>query len=112
MVILSDIERINHFSIQLASDYSGEPPKTRYGVVLGTTWNAMLERVPQVELEKYIDEDGIRNGGTAMMAWAKIQFSETTATEEQKIRKELLRYCELDTLAMVMIAEYWRELCA
>jgi hypothetical protein len=29
--------------------------------------------------------------------------------ERQEIRRALLRYCELDTLAMVMIYEAWRE---
>jgi len=31
-------------------------------------------------------------------------------SEERKLAREaLLRYCELDTLAMVMIFEYWKD---
>jgi len=71
----------------------------------------MLADVPQDQLQQYVDEEGIRNGGAAMMAWAKLQFTETSKEEEKRIRSELLRYCELDTLAMVMLVEHWRELC-
>ena len=49
----------------------------------------------------------LNNGGAAMMAYAYLQF--TNMTEEQRLlyRNGLLRYCELDTMAMVMIWEYW-----
>ena len=55
------------------------------------------------------DEDELNNGGTAMMAYAKTQFTEMSEGEAQMIYDALLRYCELDTLAMVMIYEYWVE---
>jgi len=54
--------------------------------------------------------DEIRNGGAALTAYAKTQFAEMTALERNEIRKALLRYCELDTFAMVMIYEGWKEL--
>ena len=54
--------------------------------------------------------DEIRNGGAALTAYAKTQFAEMTALERNEIRKALLRYCELDTFAMVMIYEEWKEL--
>ncbi|NCP84738.1 MAG: DUF2779 domain-containing protein [Bacteroidetes bacterium] len=53
-------------------------------------------------------EGGIANGGQAMIEWAKVQFMSTTQEEVDRIRKELLRYCELDTFAMVMIWEGWK----
>jgi len=53
-------------------------------------------------------EGGISNGGQAMIEWAKVQFMSTTQEKVDRIRKELLRYCELDTLAMVMIWEGWK----
>jgi hypothetical protein len=33
-----------------------------------------------------------------------------TDTERNLVIQGLLKYCELDTLAMVMIFEYWKEL--
>jgi hypothetical protein len=44
-----------------------------------------------------------------MTAYAMMQFSEMSETERLKIKEGLLRYCELDTMAMVFIFEAWRE---
>jgi len=41
------------------------------------------------------------------VAYAKMQFTKMSETERQNIIKALLRYCEMDTLAMVMIYEHW-----
>jgi hypothetical protein len=60
--------------------------------------------------EDFSDGKQINSGGPAMMAYAEMQFSETTIEKQQAIKNALLRYCELDTLAMVMIWEHWRSL--
>ncbi len=55
-------------------------------------------------------EDGgflINHGGAASAAWAKMQDSLLPEESRIRIRDALLRYCELDTLAMVMIMEHW-----
>lgn len=49
----------------------------------------------------------ISEGGTAMMAWARMQFGDVPEEEREKVFEALLRYCELDTLAMVMIYQHW-----
>ena len=49
----------------------------------------------------------ITEGGTAMMAWARMQFDDVSEVEREKVFEALLRYCELDTLAMVMIHQHW-----
>jgi hypothetical protein len=49
----------------------------------------------------------IKEGGAAMTAYGKLQFTDVSAPEKQEIIKGLLRYCELDTLAMAMIYEHW-----
>ncbi len=36
-------------------------------------------------------------------------FEDVDEVERRMIREALLRYCELDTLAMVMIVQGWRE---
>ena len=53
--------------------------------------------------------EGISDGGAALTAYGKLQFEEVSKRERLEIEKGLLRYCELDTLAMVMILEYFRE---
>lgn len=47
--------------------------------------------------------EGIHNGSEAMNAFAELQNH--TAEENTVIRKNLLAYCRLDTLAMVKILE-------
>ncbi|MEQ1762348.1 MAG: DUF2779 domain-containing protein [Pyrinomonadaceae bacterium] len=55
------------------------------------------------------DRGGIREGGAAMAAYMILQFEEMTDYERRSIERSLRQYCELDTLAMVMIYEAWRE---
>jgi hypothetical protein len=55
------------------------------------------------------DQDRIADGGTAMIAYARMQFIEMSDFERAVLRKGLLQYCELDTLAMVMIFEAWKD---
>ena len=55
------------------------------------------------------DDKGIKDGGAAMMAYAKMQFEDITLNEREELQQNLLRYCELDTLAMVMIYEAWKN---
>ena len=43
------------------------------------------------------------------LAFARLQFEDLSAETREAIKAALLRYCELDTLAMVMIVEAWRE---
>jgi hypothetical protein len=47
----------------------------------------------------------IKNGGMAIIAYSIIQDNKLTLEEVQAYRNALLRYCELDTLAMVMVFE-------
>ena len=52
----------------------------------------------------------IRGGGDALTAYAHMQFTDIDEDKREAIAKGLLRYCELDTLAMVMLWEHWRSL--
>jgi succinate dehydrogenase flavin-adding protein (antitoxin of CptAB toxin-antitoxin module) len=56
--------------------------------------------------------DGIREGGAAMTAYAQMQFTQMPDDERQRYCAALLRYCELDTLAMVFLFEYWQSVSA
>jgi hypothetical protein len=53
--------------------------------------------------------DEIKDGGAAMTAYAKMQFEEMGDYETSELKVSLLKYCELDTMAMVMIYEAWRQ---
>jgi hypothetical protein len=53
----------------------------------------------------------VRNGGAAMQAYADLVLYDWTDDRRKAVQQALLRYCELDTLAMVFIVEAWREWC-
>lgn len=49
--------------------------------------------------------DAVANGGAALSAYSKLQYTDKTATEA--LKNSLFRYCELDTMAMVLIWEFF-----
>ena len=54
--------------------------------------------------------DELNNGGLALTAYAKMQFTEMSEYERAQLSNALLMYCELDTWAMVAIYEGWKEM--
>lgn len=56
------------------------------------------------------DEFTVANGGAALTAYSKMMFCDGTMSDA--LREALLRYCELDTMAMVFIWEYFHHECA
>ena len=66
----------------------------------------------QDDLDKISLDESLADGAAAMTAYARLQFSDVSGTEREATRKALLRYCELDTLAMVMIWEAWSDVLA
>lgn len=66
----------------------------------------------ELELADTVSEvDAIADGGAALTAYAKLQYQDMTVMEREEITTGLLKYCELDTLAMVMIYEHLKEIC-
>jgi hypothetical protein len=63
--------------------------------------------VPEMA-QAYKELDGVQNGGDAMQTYAKLAEMEDKE-EVARLREALLRYCELDTLAMVKILGKLRE---
>lgn len=49
----------------------------------------------------------LREGGAAMAAYGRLQFEDMPQAQRQAIVSALFRYCELDTLAMVMAIQAW-----
>lgn len=58
-------------------------------------------------LEFFEEDEHLKDGGAAMTAFAKMQFTEMEDEEREATMRALLKYCELDTLAMVMVWEGW-----
>ncbi|WP_372906329.1 DUF2779 domain-containing protein [Rhodohalobacter sp.] len=68
--------------------------------------------LPPISFENLPDyetgEEFIADGGSAMMAYARMQFDDVPQEERDAVFNALLSYCELDTLAMVMVIEAWK----
>ena len=60
-------------------------------------------------LENMGEDMTIANGGAALTAYNKLMFCDGNMTDA--LREALLRYCELDTMAMVFIWEYFNHEC-
>ncbi|MDC0178094.1 DUF2779 domain-containing protein [Polaribacter sp.] len=69
------------------------------------------KNISQEEIEARLSNiDNIDDGGAALTAYGKIQYTDMTEKEREDISDALKRYCELDTLAMVMIYEHLKSL--
>jgi hypothetical protein len=55
------------------------------------------------------DELVIAEGGAAATAYSRLQFEDLQDAQRSQIKQALLRYCELDTLAMVMVVQGWQS---
>jgi hypothetical protein len=54
------------------------------------------------------EEDAVAGGTEAMRAFQRIRFDDTlNQIQKNEIKRQLLEYCKLDTMAMVIIAHYW-----
>lgn len=72
----------------------------------------LFEGWDEAELADNVSElDEIADGGMALTAYAKLQYQDMTTRERDEITKGLKKYCEVDTLAMVMIYEHFKEIC-
>ncbi|WP_445956534.1 DUF2779 domain-containing protein [Yeosuana sp.] len=65
-------------------------------------WDENFERVSDIE--------EINDGGAAMTAYGLAQYTDMKDDERDFIKSALLKYCELDTLAMVMVYEHLKEM--
>jgi len=71
---------------------------------------ALFSEWSEEELEIIMSEmEGIADGGAALTAYAKLQYEQMTDQEREQLTKGLLKYCELDTLAMVMLYEHFKH---
>ena len=72
---------------------------------------AKLKAYASALLPDELDTDSsvIADGGAAATAYARLQFESLDCETRSRIKASLLRYCELDTLAMVMIVQGWQD---
>ena len=70
-----------------------------------------LNTILESDIKDFIfKKDSLKDGGAAMKAFQVLQYSDISKKEKNALRKALLNYCELDTLAMVMLFEHLKYL--
>ena len=70
----------------------------------------MFQDISDRDMQILSDDNQLNDGGAALTAYGRMQFEEMSDYERNEIRNALLKYCELDTMAMVMIYEEWKAL--
>ena len=76
---------------------------------LGVTSEKLQQFDSDQEDEEFeYNNESIANGGAALAAYTKLQFADEKLTPA--LKEALLRYCELDTMSMVFIWEYFHEM--
>jgi len=90
----------NHIWLQRDGDTIINPYKTL---------TPLFDNWEETDIEENIsDMENISDGGAALTAYAKLQYVDMSQKERDELTNGLLKYCELDTLAMVMIYEHFR----
>ncbi len=72
--------------------------------------SASIKKVLPALVGKGYDGMAIADGDCASIAYLDMNFGKMTAAQKQKIREDLLKYCGLDTEAMVWIVEEMKRL--
>jgi hypothetical protein len=79
------------------SDFNNDPYKTL---------PIIFEGYDRDILDEYFSElDGIADGGAALSAYSYLQYTRIPDDLRLKLKEGLLRYCELDTMAMCFLVE-------
>lgn len=92
----------NHVWLEIENDIVKSPYKMLPSLFEGWSEDQIENTLSEIE--------EIANGGAALTAYGKLQYTDMNQSEINELTSALLKYCELDTLAMVMIYEYFKEL--
>jgi hypothetical protein len=93
---------------EYSKDRNGKPALNPYDALPALT---LLDREPSglSQLADLEELDIVKDGTGAMRAYEHVRYgtgSSLPAVRED-VRRQLLRYCQLDTAAMVMVWRYW-----
>lgn len=85
---------------------NGTSPRDPYDILRG------LSTISDAEDELILDGEevfSVSDGGAAMMAYMRMMSGAIPPEKHDQVKQMMLRYCELDTLAMVMIMQAWQH---
>ena len=100
------IKSLNYSNFSWWIDNGAGVPKEPYDLLKNYGADLLGEELYEGEDP---DELAIAEGGAAATAYARLQFEDLDPSKRSSIENALLRYCELDTLAMVMIVQAWKD---
>ena len=88
-------------------DQHGQPVKNPYDALPALTLQDSKDHA--LDLSKLDELDVVKNGPGAMRAYEHIRYGLAASDQaaRKSMRRQLMRYCELDTAAMVMIWKHW-----
>ena len=95
-----------NFTDKIWWEDNGGTPKNPYDILQSAFADLPIEDQEKLKEEDYLE---VTEGGAATTAYGRLQFEQLDPDARVNIQKALLKYCELDTLAMVMVYEAWRE---
>jgi len=88
-------------------DQHGQPVESPYDALPALTLQDSKDNA--LDLSKLDELDVVKNGPGAMLAYEHVRYGLAASDQavRKSIRRQLMRYCELDTAAMVMVWKYW-----
>ena len=72
--------------------------------------NPVFPEYKKEEVDEIKGLEELNDGGAALTAYNYLQYSNVSDDQRECLRRALYEYCELDTMAMVMIMEAWRDM--
>jgi hypothetical protein len=101
-------QTIRNLFPEYAKDRHGNPAINPYDALPALT---LLDRNPSdiTQLAELEELDIVKDGTGAMRAYEHVRYGLGAGNEavREDVRRQLLRYCQLDTAAMVMIWKHW-----
>jgi hypothetical protein len=91
----------NHIWLKIENESILNPYKLLPPVFENWTEDDLINTLSEIE--------GIADGGAAMTTYSKMQYTDMSQSEIDELSAALYKYCELDTLAMVMVYEHFKE---
>jgi hypothetical protein len=90
-----------------AQDQHGQPVKSPYDALPALTLQDTKDNA--LDLAKLDELDVVKNGPGAMLAYEHVRYGLAASDQaaRKSMRRQLMRYCELDTAAMVMVWKHW-----
>src|SRR5699024_8852599 len=105
------VQSVLTVSKALQKQYSAPYSSTNFDKMQWWQWNASTQEAtsPYRLMQQAQPGKGVAGGAEALFAFGKVIAGEMEPSSQKEAIKALLKYCELDTLAMVMIFQHWEH---